>query len=320
MIKIRKLTKTYGHVNAVENINLTIDKKETFGFLGPNGAGKTTILSILSTLLKPTTGKITLADRDIRNSSNEIKKIMGVLFQETALDEQLTGIENLQMQSILYDIPKEKRKKRISEMIDFVGLGEWAQSHVEKYSGGMKRRLEIARALIHKPEILLLDEPTLGLDPTARETVWHHIEGLKNTTCIIATNYIEEAERLCDRIAIINAGKIVTSGTPKELKDSINTDFGELITMDTSNLISILEKLSFIKKIKLSGSKIHFSIEPGKRRELLDKMADYDLDSIEVRKATLNDVFFHYTGKTIEVAHPNQTGKKRRLGKRKMKQ
>jgi ABC-2 type transport system ATP-binding protein len=315
MIHIKDLTKVYRETTAVDHVDLNIKRGEVFGFLGPNGAGKTTIILILSTLLEPTSGNASINGNDVKKNPQLVKRDIGVLFQEPSHDDRLTGYENLEIQAILYDVSKEQRRGRIIEMLDFVGLKEWANTPVERYSGGMKRRLEIARCLIHKPKVLLFDEPTLGLDPNARERVWKHIEELKNITVLVATNYIEEAEALCDRLAIIDSGKIVAVGAPDALKSSLKRELAQIKVKDTEKLKLKLKKLPFVEKIRVDGQKINFTIKGNKRRKLLDALARFDLDSFEIRKPTLSDVFFEYTGKSIEVPiKPSQ--KRRGLGRR----
>jgi ABC-2 type transport system ATP-binding protein len=315
MIEIKDLTKKYNGIVASDKINLKILKGEKFGFLGPNGAGKTTILSMLSTLLEPTSGTALLNKHEIQREAKFIKRDIGVLFQETSLDERLTGRENLEIQAVLYDIPKSSRPKKVGEMLDFVGLRMWADSPVHRYSGGMKRRLEIGRCLLHKPLILLLDEPTLGLDPAAREVIWRQIETLEETV-VIATNYIEEAERLCDRIAILDSGKVVALGEPSELKASFEKDIAHITVKKPGAIEPVLRSLPYVEDIKLDGAKIILSLEKGKRKNFLELMGGYDLDSIEIRKPDLNDVFLAYTGKSIEVPVEGPRGR-RRMGRRK---
>jgi ABC-2 type transport system ATP-binding protein len=310
MIKIKEITKKYRDATAVDHINLEIKEKEVFAFLGPNGAGKTTIILILSTLLEPTSGTASINGHDILKESEQAKREIGILYQDTSLDDRLTGKENLEIQAVLYDVPKNERAERVGEMLNFIGLTDWASVPVGRYSGGMKRRLEIARCLMHKPQVLLLDEPTLGLDPNARRVIWKYIKKLENITIVITTNYIEEAEMLSDRIAIIYAGREVALGTPEELKSSLKIDIGHITTKIPEKLESALVGLSYVDNIKIDGSKIIFTIKEGKRKDLLDTMSSYDLESIEVRRPTLSDVFLQHTGKSIDV--PMERPKRKR--------
>jgi ABC-2 type transport system ATP-binding protein len=315
MIEIKDLSKAYGETMAVNRFTLNINDGEVFGLLGPNGAGKTTIILMLSTLLEPTSGSASINGADLINTPQLVKREIGILFQEPSLDDRLTGRENLEIQAVLYDLPKEQRNSRITEMMDFVGLSDWADVTVERYSGGMKRRLEIARCLIHRPNVLLLDEATLGLDPSARKVVWKYIQKLDNVTVVLATNYIEEAETLCNRIGIIESGKVVAVGSPDELKSSLKIDLCKISAKKPEKIKSLLEDMSFVNNLRLEDSKILFSLEEGKRKKLLDALDGLDLDSIEVHKPTLSDVFFQYTGKSIDLGM-NAPVKGRGLGKR----
>jgi len=222
IIKIRNLTKIYGEVVALHNINLEIQENEVFGLLGPNGAGKTTLLSILSTMLKPTSGAVTINEFDAVKNPEKVRKNIGIVFQNHTLDNRSTGKDTLYLFAVLYGVPSSVRGKRISDALENVELKEHAGRLVKTYSHGMKRRLEIARAVLHSPKILFLDEPTIGLDPKAREKVWGYIETLKNVTIVLATNQMDEAERLCTRIGIIDEGRVAASGEPEKLKTSLS--------------------------------------------------------------------------------------------------
>jgi ABC-2 type transport system ATP-binding protein len=253
---------------------------------------------MLSTLLEPSSGTVYLNDHDLLKESDLIKRDIGILFQEPSLDDRLTGV------------PKSERVGRINKLIEFVGLQKWAQVPTENYSGGMRRRLEIARCLIHKPKILILDEPTLGLDPNARKTVWKHLKSLKDITMLLATNYIEEAETLCNRVGIMDSGRIVAIGTPEELKSELSMDIVRINSKDPEKLKSHLQGTPWVEDLKVEDSKISFTINPKKKKHLLNLLEKLDLDSMEVRKPTLSDVFIQHTGKTIEI--PLETHKKKR--------
>ncbi len=315
MIEIKDLTKVYRDTIAVDHFSLDIKEGEVFGLLGPNGAGKTTLILMLSTLLEPTSGTAAINKNDILESSQPVKRDIGIIFQDICLDEMLTGHENLEIQAVLHDMPKKERVKKVEEMLDFVGLNEWAQEPVGRYSGGMKKRLEIARSLIHNPRILLLDEPTLGLDPTAREVIWTRIEKLEDLTIVIATNYIEEAEALCDRLAIMDRGRVVALGSADELKSSLKMEMAHIRTTSPQEIKSVLEGLPYVDNVKIDGSEIDFTIEENRRKDLLDAMASFDLESIEVRRATLSDVFKQHTGRSIDVPL-ERTARRRGLGRR----
>ncbi len=301
MIKIDGITKKYKNTNVVEDIILEIKTGETFGLLGPNGSGKTTLLMILSTLLKPTSGNAEVYGNNLLKNPAGVKRELGIIFQETALDDRLTARENLEIQSVLYDIPADERQDRIMELLGFVGLRDWADVHVKKYSGGMKRRLEIARCLIHKPRILLLDEPTLGLDPRARETVWEYLKKLENVTMLLATNYIEEADALCDRVAIIDAGRIITTGSPGQLKSSIGVDRAQIRSDTPDKIKEALEKLDYVINLSVEGSVVHFSSEHAQKKALMKVVSTFSFDSLMIRKADLSDVFHSYAGRSIDI-------------------
>lgn len=221
IIKAVGLTKKFNGLAAVNNISFSVKKAEILAFLGPNGAGKTTTIKMLTTLLNPTKGKIFLNSFDVLKEKNKARKSFGIVFQDPSLDDELTAYENLEFHGVLYNVGKKTRKERIEQMLRFVGLWKRKDDLVKKYSGGMKRRLEIARGLIHHPKVLFLDEPTLGLDPQTRKNIWDHIRKLnreEGMTIFFTTHYIGEAERVADRVAIIDNGKIIRQGTSKQLK------------------------------------------------------------------------------------------------------
>jgi ABC-2 type transport system ATP-binding protein len=226
MIEVTDLTKSFNGFTAVDNISFSVYKGEIFAFLGPNGAGKTTTIKILATLLRPTSGKISLNGSDPTKDQNAARRSFGIVFQDPSLDDELTAYENMEFHGVLYKVPKEIRKKRIEQLLRFVELWDRKGELVKRYSGGMKRRLEVARGLIHHPKILFLDEPTLGLDPQTRSHIWNYIKNLNSEeqmTVFFTTHYMEEAERVAGKIAIIDHGKIVAKGTPTELKQNTKT-------------------------------------------------------------------------------------------------
>lgn len=224
MIKIQNLTKRYQKLTAVDSLNLEIAKNEVFGLLGPNGAGKTTVIHMLATLLKPTSGTAIVNGYDIITDPGKVRSSIGIVFQAPSSDDMLTAYENLKVHAFLYQVPSSQRQKRIQAVLELVGLADRQHDQVKKYSGGMRRRLEIARGLLHKPKVMFLDEPTLGLDPSSREMMWKYIEKLvkeEEMTLILTTHYMEEADHLCNRIGIIDQGKIIALDTPANLKRSI---------------------------------------------------------------------------------------------------
>src|ERR671911_2670981 len=227
LINIKNLTKKFGKIVAVDHVSLEIHEGEVFGLLGQNGAGKTTIIHMLATLLKPTSGTAQINGYDIVKDSSKVRKNIGIVFQAPSSDDMLTGFENLKINSYLYGVPSESRINRINELLKLVGLYERKDDIVKKYSGGMRRRLEIARGLIHKPKVMFLDEPTLGLDPNSRKSMWDYIQKLvkeERITIILTTHYMEEADTLCDRIGFINRGKVIAIDTPEQLKRKIKNN------------------------------------------------------------------------------------------------
>jgi len=230
MIQVSKLTKKFSDLAAVNEITFSVGKGEIFAFLGPNGAGKTTTIKMLTTLLKPTSGQILINSFDPQIEPDKVRQSFGIVFQDPSLDDELTAFENMEFHGILYKIPKELRRKRIEELLRFVELWERKQDLVKHFSGGMKRRLEIARGLLHHPRIFFLDEPTLGLDPQTRYHIWSYLRDLnqkESITIFFTTHYIEEAEKIAQKVAIIDEGKIIALGTPAELKEKTKTNFLE---------------------------------------------------------------------------------------------
>ncbi len=227
MILVKNLTKKFNGFTAVDNISFNVKKGEIFAFLGPNGAGKTTTIKILITLLKLTSGQITLNGYDVLKQPDKVRHSFGVIFQDQSLDEELTALENMEFHGILYDVPKKIRRERIEELLKIVELWDRRKEYVKNFSGGMKRRLEIARGLLHHPKVLFLDEPTLGLDPQTRNHIWSYILGLnerKNITIFFTTHYIEEARKIAKKIAIIDNGKIIIQGSPQDLIDKTGAE------------------------------------------------------------------------------------------------
>ncbi len=226
IIEIKNLTKKFGDFTAVNNISFNIKKGEVFAFLGPNGAGKTTTIKMLTTLLHPTEGSIMMDGNDAFRHQNKVRESFGIVFQDPSLDDDMTAYENMDMHGILYKIPAAQRKERIQTLLNFVELWDRRDSLVREFSGGMKRRLEIARGFMHKPKILFLDEPTIGLDPQTRNHIWTYLKKLnqeEGLTVFLTTHHMEEADRVSDKIAIIDHGKIIEQGTPQELKDKTKT-------------------------------------------------------------------------------------------------
>lgn len=226
MIDAKNLTKKYGDFVAVDNITFSVEKGEIFAFLGPNGAGKTTTIKMLTTLLEPTSGEVRIDGHNPQEDQDAVRRAFGIIFQDQSLDDELTAFENMEFHGVLYGVPKNIRKKRIQELMEFVELWDRRDSLVKQFSGGMKRRLEIARGFLHQPKIIFFDEPTLGLDPQTRNRIWEYVKDLnkrEKVTVFFTTHYMEEADRVADRVAVIDHGKILVQGTPAELKEQTKT-------------------------------------------------------------------------------------------------
>ena len=305
------LTKKFNDFTAVDHISFSIKKGEIFGFLGPNGAGKTTTIKMLTTLLYPTEGSAKLSDYDIIKQRDDVRQNIGVVFQEPALDTELTGKENLDFHARMYGLSKEKRKNRINEVLQLVDLVEKKDIIVKNYSGGMKRRLEIARGLMHYPTVLFLDEPTLGLDSQTRRAIWEYIKKMnkeEDTTLFLTTHYMDEADYLCDRVGIIDKGKILIIDSTENLKNSVGADVITLSCSNEEKLIKRLETEKWIKNIKHHDSYITLGVRKGEEKipQIFDiaQKLDIKIKSISVRKPTLDDVFLHFTGRTMRDQEP----------------
>lgn len=254
MIEVGNLTKTFDGFTAVDNISFSVNKGEIFAFLGPNGAGKTTTIKMLTTLLRPTSGRISLNGSDPTKNQNAVRRSFGIVFQDPSLDDELTAFENMELHGVLYGVPKEIRRERIEQLLKFVELWDRRNDLVKRYSGGMKRRLEVARGLIHHPKILFLDEPTLGLDPQTRNHIWNHIKNLneeEKMTVFFTTHYMDEAERIAQRIAIIDQGKIIAQGTPGELKQQTKTTSLEDAFLALTGKIIREEEVSNVDRMRM---------------------------------------------------------------------
>jgi ABC-2 type transport system ATP-binding protein len=300
IIKILNLTMKYEDLTAVDSISLDIKQGEIFGILGPNGAGKTTLLMMLSTLLKPTSGSAEVNGFDIIKQPADVRASIGMVFQDPSSDEMLTAYENLKLHALLYTLPMGEIDKMIDNVMGIVDLQKRKDDMVKKYSGGMRRRMEIARGLLHAPKIFFLDEPTIGLDPQTREHIWEYIKSLAGKTgmtIIITTHYMEEAEKLCNRVAIIDNGKIVALDTPDNLKRELG---GDVVLIKGKNLnLDAIRSLPFVKKTEEQGAFIQLSIEDsGKHLQELLRVAG-DIEFVQAHSPDLNDVFLHYTGREI---------------------
>ncbi len=299
---VENLKKHFGKIKAVDGVDFSINEGEIFGLLGPNGAGKTTIISILSTLLLPTSGKASVAGFNVLQSPSKVRNKIGIVFQDPSSDDILSGRENLYLHGLMYGVPSNAMGLRIEESLELVGLSTRADDLVRTYSGGMRRRLEIARGLMHNPDILFLDEPTLGLDPQARQKIWEHIESIvkdSKVTIIITTHYMEEADRLCDRLAIIDYGKIITLDTPQNLKDSVGGDTVQLEVPDSDGLVDKINSLDFVSRCESRNNRLDVAVKDVAHNLPALFSAAGEIKSFDVRNTTLNDVFLHYTGHDI---------------------
>ena len=305
-IEINNLTKKFGELTAVDSVSVSVKQGEIFGLLGPNGAGKTTLISMLVTMKKPTAGKATVNGFDIAEQPDEVRKSIGIIFQDPSLDEELTAYENLELHAAMYGVAQSEIKKRINEVIEMVELKDKANEIVKTFSGGMRRRLEIARGLLHYPKILFLDEPTVGLDPQTRKHIWEYVKKLKDergVTVVLTTHYMEEADSLCDRVAIIDNGKIITLNSPTELKNSLGGDTIVIATSKAAELAAKAKKFKWTKEVTPHDGRLTIRVANGEKKIPLlieaARKSKISIQSVSLHKPTLDDVFLHYTGKTI---------------------
>ncbi len=325
IIQVDRLSKEFGKLKAVDKISFSVREGEIFGLLGPNGAGKTTTIKMLTTLLQPTSGEARVAGHDIKKDANLVRNSIGIVFQDPSLDDELTGRENLEFHAVLYRVPKKKRAIKVKEVLKLVELEDKADVLVKFYSGGMKRRLEIGRGLIHEPKVLFLDEPTVGLDPQTRRHIWEYIKKLNeisNVTLILTTHYIEEADYLCNRVAIVDHGRLVTLDTPKVLKDKLGGDVVSLRISSGEDLVeSSLKSTKWVKALSKHDGTIDITVEEGEKRipalmEIAEKHKA-KVDSVLLHKPSLEDVFIHYTGKSIREEEGNAwQGRMRTMNRR----
>ncbi len=306
-VSVDGLVKRYGDLEAVRGIDLTVLAGETFGFLGPNGAGKSTTISMLCTLVRPTAGSALVAGHDVVRERDEVRRNIGLVFQDTTLDAYLSAEQNLRLHAELYGVPRRAVDGRLEQVMRMVGLWERRASLVGTFSGGMKRRLEIARGLLHSPRVLFLDEPTVGLDPQTRSSIWEYIEELKRDeeiTIFLTTHYMDEAE-YCDRIAIMDQGTIVALDTPEALKASVGKDRVQIQTGDDDAAIAALRERFDIEAVVAEGA-VTFGVSDGQQfvPRLFDEWdpAHPPIRSVQVSRPSLDDVFMSYTGTTIRDA------------------
>ena len=306
LIETHQLTKSYNSFKAVDNLNIEVESGEIFGLLGPNGAGKTTTISMLCTILKPTSGKATVNGFDIVKEANKVRKSIGIVFQDPSIDDRLTGRENLFMHANLYGVPASEQKDRINRILKLIELEDRADDLLRTYSGGMRRRLELGRGLIHYPKVLFLDEPTVGLDPQTRDHIWKYIKELKEAhdiTVVLTTHYMDEADRLSDRIAIMDHGKIVVLDTPSKLKETLEGDVVVVKANNNDALSELVSKWLGFNQNKVVEGALEITVRNGKTvmpriMELASQNNIY-VESLLLREPNLEYVFLHYTGRTI---------------------
>jgi len=305
-IETYKLTKSYGSLMAVDQLDITVEFGEIFSLLGPNGAGKTTTISMLCTMLKPTSGTAKVNGFDIVKETMQVRRSIGLVFQDPSIDDRMTGRENLSMHANLYGVPPSEQKERIENVLKLVELKDRGDSILRTYSGGMRRRLELARGLLHYPKVLFLDEPTIGLDPQTRDHIWKYILELKtkhDITIVLTTHYMDEADRLSNRIAIMDYGKIIALNTSAELKETLK---GDVVIVKADNLNGLLQVL--VEKMGLTRARrvndtIEVTVQNGKN--MVPRIVDTAtqnrifIESISLREPDLEDVFLHYTGRNI---------------------
>ncbi|MBI5252769.1 MAG: ATP-binding cassette domain-containing protein [Desulfomonile tiedjei] len=321
IISVNGLVKKFGGVAALNSVNLEIQKGELFGLLGPNGAGKTTLISILSTILPATSGSASVCGYDVRREQSAVRKCIGIVFQDPSLDDDLTGDENLDFHGRLYGLNAVLRRQRIGEVLKLVDLENRRHDLVKTYSGGMRRRLEIARGLMHRPEVLFLDEPTLGLDPQARRNIWDYIRDLKacfGMTVILTTHYMDEADQLCSRIAVIDRGEIVALDSPDELKAGLGGDVLELeVIQDDKEFTDRLLAMDGVHNIGFEDQRIVLRVNHGEA--VIPKVFEIAqglgvaINSVSMRKPNLEDVFIQLTGREMREAPVTEPTERMRI-------
>jgi ABC-2 type transport system ATP-binding protein len=307
-IEVDHIVKKYGDFTAVNDVSFYVKEGEIFGLLGPNGAGKSTLIRMMTTLIPITAGKALIAGHDVSKEPDAARRAIGVIPQALTSDLDLTVEENMNIYAKLYDVPTKKRIAAVAELLELVDLTKWKDAQTKTLSGGMRRRLEIARGLVHSPRIFFLDEPTTGLDPVSRVAVWEMLTNIKknrNLTILITTHYMDEADRLCDRIAIVDHGKIVVLDTPEALKASVGKDRVQITTDDDTETIAEL-KDRFAIEAAIHDRQVTFNVEEGERfvPRLFAELST-PIRSVSVARPTLDDVFMSYTGKTIRDAEAN---------------
>jgi len=328
ILNIQKLTKSFdGKTNVVDDVSFNVSEGEIFGFLGPNGAGKSTTINMLTTILRPTSGDAIICGYDLIKNQTAVRRNIGVVPQESTADEDLTGLENVLLCADFYGIPRKVSRPRASELLELVELSKDVKRKVSTYSGGMRRRLELASGLINRPRLLFLDEPTHGLDVQTRAAVWEYIRRLKvefHMTLFMTTHYLDEADNLCDRIALIDHGKILKIGSPNELKESLGGDIIEVEVQDgTTDLSEAIRRVEHVLDVKKTNSDYRIKTELGEETapavmEVL-RLGGAKVVRISIAKPSLDQVYLEYTGKSIREEHVDTSSQMPRHGRMSMR-
>ncbi len=328
-IEIKSITKSFGDVIAVNDISLSVKKGEIFGFLGPNGAGKSTTIMILTTLLKPTSGIVQISGFDVVTDAKQVRESIGYVQQDTTVDEYLTGRENLLLQARLNHIPKNLVSKRIDEILELIDLSEKQHKQVGTYSGGMRKRLDIAGGLLHRPQVLFLDEPTVGLDIQTRRKIWEYIKKIHTKygiTIFLTTHYMEEADKLCDRIGIIDGGKIQVIDSPEDMKKAMGSEVISITLKKGENrnsFLSEIRRIECVSKIDWDDAEITLFASNGTEAisEIfqISSRLDVKIVSISLTPPTLDDVFISYTGHEIRDGDSGSNQKREHVKMRRLR-
>ena len=313
-ITARVIVRKFGKVEALKGVSLDVREGEIYGFLGPNGAGKSTLVRIMTGLLLPTAGQISILGLDVVKQNTDVKIVIGVTLQELSIDIKQTGRELLRLQGQLYGLSRAAINQRIKDLEELIDIGDALDRLTETYSGGMKRRLDLAMAMVHQPRVLFLDEPTTGLDPLSRKNVWAQIRKInreQGVTVFLTTQYLEEVDVLADRVSIIDDGKIVVEGTPAELKRSVGSDIIVLkVRGDSSQAQKVIESVPDVDKVQVFSNEVAVSVSNGaamiSKVALAMEKAGLEIDEITLRTPTLDDVFLQVTGARIEERHQDQ--------------
>jgi len=313
IISVQGLCHNYGKVTAVDNISFDVKKGQIFSFLGPNGAGKTTTINVLTTLLPIQKGKVTISGFDVEKQQDDVRQSIGIVFQDETLDRDLTAWETLEFHGRIYSLPKEVRRPRMDELLETVELIDKRNELVKNLSGGMKRRLEIARGLLTRPKLLFLDEPTIGLDPQTRMMIWHYIKKVNNegVTIFLTTHYMDEADQLSDAIYIMDKGKIIANGTSESLKNSLGKDMIYIETDNDEETTRIIKDVEEINDVRSSSKGLVVSLKKEGSRfmpKLIEKIRKegIEIESINLKKPTLDDVFIQFTGRGLREENQNK--------------